>query len=79
MGNKKWGGRSAPLEFGPSAFHDCTADWHTWETGSSGTIKIKRERSAGDQLQLPQSSSSCPCTGPWDLQLQFSHPVHLEV
>ena len=58
MGNKKWGVSTAPLVSGPSPFHDCTADWHTWETGSSGTIKIKRERSAGDQLQLPQSSSS---------------------
>ena len=53
----------------PSGYHTChdhTAEWHEWESGSSGTIKVKRN---GSRL----------AAAPWDLKLVFTHPVSLQV
>lgn len=53
----------------PSAYHTChdhTAEWHEWEHGSSGTIKVKR-------------NGSRFAAAPWDLKLVFTNPVSLQV
>jgi len=53
----------------PTAYHTChdhTAEWHEWEHGSSGTVKVKRN---GSRL----------AAAPWDLKLVFTHPVSLQV
>ena len=51
MGNRRWEG----VEAAASPYHQChdqTAEWHEWETGSTGTIKVKRNGSATWSLRM---------------------------
>ena len=68
MGNRPFG-KSIERKNTPSTYHTChdhTAEWHEWETGSSGTIKVKR-------------NGSRFAAAPWDLKLVFTQPVSLQV
>jgi len=68
MGNRPFG-KSIVTKNPPSTYHTChdhTAEWHEWETGSSGTIKVKR-------------NGSRSAAAPWDLKLVFTQPVSLQV
>ena len=67
MGNRPFE-KSIEKKEPPSGYHTChdhTAEWHEWEAGSSGTIKVKRN---GSRLAAT----------PWDLKLVFTHPVSLQ-
>jgi len=68
MGNRPFE-KSIEKKEPPSGYHTChdhTAEWHEWEAGSSGTIKVKR-------------NGSRSAATPWDLKLVFTHPVSLQV
>merc|ERR1712212_692587 len=68
MGNRPFGNTIEKKEV-TTPYHTChdhTAEWHEWEHGSSGTIKVKRN---GSRL----------AASPWDLKLVFTHPVNLQV
>ena len=68
MGNRPFD-KTIERQESPSGYHTChdhTAEWHEWEAGSSGTIKVKRN---GSRL----------ASTPWDLKLVFNHPVNLQV
>ena len=66
MGNRPF---DKTIERKSSGYHTCqdhTAEWHEWESGSTGTIKVKRN---GSRL----------AAAPWDLKMVFTHPVSLQV
>ena len=59
--NTKRDFESFPLTSYHSGCADLTSQWHEWESGSSGTIKVKRERSGWDYI--------------WELEMVYDKPV----
>ena len=52
---------SHPLTSYHAGCQDLTSQWHVGETGSSGTVKVKRERSGWDYI--------------WELEMVYDKPV----
>ena len=59
--NTKRDFESFPLTSYHNGCQDLTSQWHEWESGSSGTIKVKRERSGWDYI--------------WELEMVYNKPV----
>merc|ERR550539_1706393 len=59
--NTKRDFESFPLTSYHNGCQDLTSQWHEWETGSQGTIKVKRDRSGWDYI--------------WELEMVYDKPV----
>jgi len=59
MGNRDFA--SSPVSSYQAGCEDLTSAWHVGETGSSGTIKVKRERSGWDYI--------------WEMEMVYDKPV----
>ena len=59
--NTKRDFESFPLTSYHNGCQDLTSQWHEWESGSQGTIKVKRERSGWDYI--------------WELEMVYDKPV----